>query len=334
VKYVPSIIKLSDIPVSDKAREKFADLAPDTEIIRKGFVTKEMNLDPVNRTMKQYISTLDIDWEGEVLLPDGMNDAHFTGVVMYAHDYMSLPIGTSQWMKKDPKGVISQARIGTHPEAEAFYTTVFIDGIPISASVGFVRDEKAYKPGMGFYADGAEAEESAKVYGEALKKWKEQYRVAYGKTPKGEPSIITSKWSLLEYSMVPVPMNPGVNQDVKTKALIKKAVDAGFIVEDEPEIKTMTSEEYVAEEIKAGRMFDFKAALDEIIERLDEMDDRLTVIEEPEEKIEDDPKEDKSITIRESEKVSLSKEEIGALVQDAATKAVTQFRNIKRGRMD
>lgn len=322
MKYVPSIIKLSDIPLSEKAQEKMTGVPIESEVIRKGFVPKQMNLDPEKRTMKNYISTLDIDWEGEVLLPKGMDKAHFPGGVLWAHDYMSLPIGSSLWMDTDSKGIISETKIGTHPEAEAFYTAIFVDKIPMSTSVGFVRTEKAFKPGAGYFVQ--DEESNAQAWEKALKDWRKQYKGAYGKDAEGEPTIITTKWALLEYSMVPVPMNPGVNQDVRSKALIKKALDSGIVTEDAIEGYGFTDE---TEENKN----DLKDALDEIIKRLDDIDERLFTIEETKDAAEvtvtvpDPPK---------AEKINLTKEELVALVQSTVKEAEKTYRKMKSGRMN
>lgn len=152
---------------------------PDTadEFIRKFYICEvEKGKDKQGEedgTTVAYISTKDIDRDGEVLEPEGAELKFFrkNPVVMFGHDYSQLPVGKAQWIKTDEKGLIAKTEWAPTQLGEDL-KKLYNNGFMRAFSVGFIPRE---------WVDGDK---------------------------DGEPKRTYKKWDLLEYSAVPVPANP------------------------------------------------------------------------------------------------------------------------------
>lgn len=220
-------------------RMKLKDVFPQIELseeveedhiyIRKGYETKSQEVDEEEKTIVNYINTLAVDRDNEVILPRGgiLTDYKNNNVVLWAHQYSILPIGKSLWIKKDKKGLISKTKYANHEEADKVYH-YRKDGFPLAESIGFIP-LIFVSTGKGWYP-----ESDPEDWENALKEWIEEYRAAYGKKPKLEPDAIVTKWLLLEYSDVPVPSNPEALELAISKGLMtdrRKQIDADNVEE-------------------------------------------------------------------------------------------------------
>lgn len=105
----------------------FEDIARDIEQFSKGlpkdFTYRRMakapakfNLDVGSRSDISTITTDAKDRDGEVVLPMGGDWTDYNNVVMFAHQYDQLPVGSCKWMKASPDGVIACTQYATKPE--------------------------------------------------------------------------------------------------------------------------------------------------------------------------------------------------------------------------
>jgi len=217
-------------------RETFSDSDLDEmPFIRKGLVLTldDLEFDIGERTEVAKISTLALDRDNEVLLPEGADWRHFleNPVVPYAHDYSSLPVGRSLWVKLDsktaPTTLIAKTRYATaaaNPIGEQVFQ-LHREGILTAKSVGFIPT--AWKSPID---DG---------WGDTVISWRSRRDdmlamkgIEKGRRPKEpDPQLIYTKWTLLEYSPVPVPSNPEAVSMAISKGILteEEAIARGFI---------------------------------------------------------------------------------------------------------
>ena len=202
---------------------------------RKGFELSAADLEiiPGERSEISKISTMALDRDREVLLPEGADLRFFrtNPVVPYAHDYHGLPIGVSKWVKIDnkatPTTLIAKTKYASkeaNPFAEQVYLLI-IEGILRAKSVGFIP-LKWNRPGDDDWV-------------EAVNSWRSRREVMLGKkTQEADPERIYTKWVLLEYSPVPIPSNPEALQLAMKKGILTldQARSGGFIQGDDIEI--------------------------------------------------------------------------------------------------
>ena len=195
---------LNEIPeqLSDLAKEY--DLEQ-VELVQKGAVIpeRELEIDVDERTVVKYVSTISVDRDGDIILPDGgqINDFAKNPVILYAHKHGAdmfgggndtLPIGKDVWIKADKFGIKAKQKYANHQLADDIFQ-MHVDGFALASSIGFIPLEYVRNDGS--------------------KEWKEtakHVRDKYGMSPKDIKSakIIFTKWYLLEHSDVPVPSNP------------------------------------------------------------------------------------------------------------------------------
>ena len=169
-------LKLFDID-PEKAKA-YADTmgckAEDVEYVRKGLVATDVQFDEGEHAAVSYITTRDIDRDGEIVEPMGADLEAYrkNPVVLFGHNYHELPIGKNLWIKQDDKGLIAKTQYANHEFAQTVYN-YRKDGFPLAQSIGFIPMQWEDSPGD-------------------VKGCRRRY----------------SKWALLEYSDVPVPANP------------------------------------------------------------------------------------------------------------------------------
>jgi HK97 family phage prohead protease len=143
-------------------------------VLRKEFIS-EVEAGEDDRTIKFIISTGDPDREKDVISPDGWNTSNYlkNPVVLFAHDYGSLPVARATNVRLDGSNLIAEAEFADaalNPMAEQVYQ-MLRQGYLRGASVGFRPLEFQYNEQRG--------------------------------------GVDFAKQELLEFSVVPVPANPG-----------------------------------------------------------------------------------------------------------------------------
>jgi len=196
--------------VFDKIPEQLSDLAKEysleeVELIQKGAVIpeRELEIDEEERTVVKYVSTISVDRDGDIILPDGgqIKDFAKNPVILYAHKHGAdmfgggndtLPIGKDVWIKADKFGIKAKQKYANHQLANDIFQ-MHVDGFALASSIGFIPLEYVRNDGS--------------------REWKETAKYVkdkYGMSAKDIKSakIIFTKWYLLEHSDVPVPSNP------------------------------------------------------------------------------------------------------------------------------
>ena len=186
-------LKLKDINPGFAASvsKKYGIKEEDVVLIRKGLVPVDVKIDESEQSIISYITTGAVDRDREIVDPNGgiFDDYAANPVVLFGHDYRSLPIGRNEWIKRDEKGLIAKTIYAKHEEAQKIYN-YRKDGFPLAESIGFVPLETVEF-----------SEEERANNGGARRKY--------------------TKWILLEYSDVAVPSNPEALQLAIAKGLVK-----------------------------------------------------------------------------------------------------------------
>ncbi len=189
--------KLKDIfpqiASSVNTRLKSYDINPDAaEFIRKGIIPRDMRFEDDENAVISYITTNAKDRDNEIIDPKGaiLEDYEAHPVVLFGHDYYSLPIGKCTSIKRDNKGLIAKTKYYNKGMGQEVFDYRKA-GFPMAESIGFIPLE--YKR----YEDG-DASEDAK---------------------NGVQRKYT-KWVLLEYSDVPIPSNPEALMLAISKGLV------------------------------------------------------------------------------------------------------------------
>ena len=136
------------------------------------------------------ISTIDVDRDNEVLIPEGCDLTGYkkTPTVLFGHNYNGIPVGVSKWQKiADRQGISSRTEYFSSDFARDVCEAAV--GGALANSVGFIPIK---------WVDKGFNEEPSKEYKELI----EKYNI------KGLPRRIFTRWHLLEYSKVPVAANP------------------------------------------------------------------------------------------------------------------------------
>ena len=143
-------------------------------LLRKEFVT-EIEAGADDRTIKFIISTGSADREKDIINPTGWDTANYlkNPVVLFAHDYNSLPVARTTSLRQEGDTLIAEAEFADeslNPAAEQVYQ-MLRQGYLRGASVGFRPLTFQYNEDRG--------------------------------------GVDFEKQELLEFSVVPVPANPG-----------------------------------------------------------------------------------------------------------------------------
>lgn len=165
------------------------------EVKRVGTATglDAFKLSEGERAIVQYISTRDVDRDGEVIMPRGMILSEFMKApqVFWAHNYGEPPIGSDDAIEADDYGVKAKTRYATTQRANDLWT-LRKEGHLRTASIGFVPLESVSVRDSGFN----------RLADNCMRDWAEF------KQTRERCIRITSKALLLEHSDVGVPCNP------------------------------------------------------------------------------------------------------------------------------
>ena len=130
---------------------KAIEAAPGTEFVRKHYIGKAPDLQTGERALIAYVSTEDIDRDGEVILTKGIDLKFFrkNPVILWGHDHGGLPVGKAEWIKRGTAGttnaLVAKAVFAEHSLADEVWT-LYKNGFLKAFSIGFIvtnyRDPK------------------------------------------------------------------------------------------------------------------------------------------------------------------------------------------------
>lgn len=197
-----------------------------TPFIRKGYVTQKAEVDVKERSRVVQVTTGGVDRDNEIVRPDGVMLEQYlmNPVVLFGHDYHSIPVGKCEWIKRNTKGLFAKTVYNKTALAQEIYALA-VDGFPLAVSIGFVPLEYINRGNPEFQKEIDDCIKNGWVTKDAA----ESVRCIY------------TKVLLLEYSDVPVPSNPEALQIAVSKGWVKPETAAKNLTEKEK--KEMTLEE-------------------------------------------------------------------------------------------
>lgn len=155
---------------------------------RKASTGETQEVDVTARTEISVITTNSIDADREVINPQGIVTTRFLAnpVVLYCHDYHSLPIGKCQWLKPVENGI--KAKSWYPPRPKDFPDAWFSD-----TCLALIQAEVCKGKSIGFVE---------------LKSHVPTQQEIDARPELVDCKRIIDQWELLEYSVVAVPNNP------------------------------------------------------------------------------------------------------------------------------
>jgi hypothetical protein len=183
------------MPVQDLPADEAARPASAPGVVRKAFVPEETNFTPGETSDVSWITTDVVDHEGDVVVAAGIDYQSVfmkTRVVMAVHDYQRWPVGTCDWIKMASgrgakgkfTGLVAKTQYDEDPDAQRLFGMVK-RGLVRGKSIGF-RPPEDVRPGEWGPPTSHELR--------ARPDWAGAKRVI-------------RRAVMLEYSVVPVPMN-------------------------------------------------------------------------------------------------------------------------------
>jgi hypothetical protein len=192
---------------------------PDFKYRRVAKSAHDFSVDEGSRCDVSYITTDDVDREGEVVLPNGIDRAKYNGVVTLAHDYRALPVGSNWWIRPQEKdarhGLLARTHYppkpadwGDAPWMPSAILHLMQQPVPTCTgkSIGFIP----------LNIRGATIEEKSK-------------------RPELKDAPIVDRSVLLEYAVAPVPCNASAEMVSVSKAL-RESVEKGIFNKDTADI--------------------------------------------------------------------------------------------------
>jgi len=252
IQMVTEVIQAKEAPklvteIFEKYVEEFsAEYKENPVFVRKSFVSKDdakFEIEPGERAAIRWVSTIHLDRDCEILMPDGCRLAEFRKApqVLWGHDYRMPPIGRDAWIKKwpkeNPKGILAKTIYATTPMGEEIWTLVK-GGFLRTSSVGFIPLKSVRNGEQGF----DKLCDKIELSGLTL-------------SDRSKIRRIYTDWLLLEHSDVSVPANINalnvavgkgleLSEDLlKELGIDKDDVEAAKALETEREDTTVEEEE-------------------------------------------------------------------------------------------
>jgi HK97 family phage prohead protease len=162
------------------------------------------------------LTTVSVDRDGEVLIPQGMNSKEYekNPVLFYNHDYAN-PIGTVKRLKRTQDAVVGELKFAKRPDNyqgdffPQFVETLVKQGVIKGVSVGFVAEN-------GGQRIASKADRSR--FGSGIKR-------------------VFNKWKLLEVSIAPLPANQDALIEAVGKGIVSPMQVKAFCGFDVPQPK-------------------------------------------------------------------------------------------------
>lgn len=209
------------------------------ESIRKRLHAETKDIGRGDRIVRFVISTMDVDREGDVMIPQGCNTADFdkSPTVFWNHDY-DRPIAKSVKFTREADRLLSDTEFPRRPEGhvgEWFPDTVLAlirEGVINGVSIGFTPSASGMRKAT---------PTDVKQFGDGCKR-------------------VFTMWNLLEYSVAPLPANQNALQLAYTKGAISAAACKSLF-----DVDVVTEAASVASEVVA----DVVDAVDEVAASVD-----------------------------------------------------------------
>ena len=181
----------------------------DAVVLRKGHSAVVKKLERGSRRAVQYVSTYDLDRDGEILDPAGaiLEPFRKNPVVLWGHNYAEPPIGSDLEIGPDGYGILADSQYATTERAREIFT-LKQEGHLRTQSVGLI-------PVQTIERDGGRA--WRKAVDERIETWGVDASHFEG------ADRIVSKWIMLEHSDVSVPSNPNALAVAVSKGLTLSA---------------------------------------------------------------------------------------------------------------
>jgi hypothetical protein len=225
-----------DIPKIFK--DSLGTLDPTDEITRKEVPARLLRFEEGETAIVGVISDLRKDRDDEVVLPEGMDDKNYSGVVLWQHDYWreDIPHARSLYRevlpKSNPYQIIAKTKYLVGLSDLGFKVYEYRkDENPMGQSIGFRARERLRRGETG-YDD---------LYKEWVKRVKAMLKAEKIKATDNEfsePYAFITKWELWEYSDVFIGSNPDALQIAVSKGIVTPAEAkrlADFTPEDPPD---------------------------------------------------------------------------------------------------
>lgn len=216
------------------ARIKEAYPDGDAPILRRAYVPKDLDFDTDEKAIVGIINSIAKDWYDEVILPEGVIQDYYSGIVLWNHDYMreGTPHARSQWIKPNTKRKPTHllGKTEYHVELSSLAKEIYIyreKKHPLGQSIGFLPLEWSKKGDTGWkdiYED----------WRERLLTWRREQGIPKSSIDVTEPYKIYTRWILLEYSDVLMPANADCVAIAVSNGWIEPDDAKKFIVDDMP----------------------------------------------------------------------------------------------------
>lgn len=113
----PRGFKMSEaIARAVEAAQKTAPKGKEFEFRRVAKSADDFQLDAGSRTDVSVITTDDVDRDRDVVIPSGIDTTQYNGVVTWAHQYDSIPMGRCLWIKAKDNGLIAKTQYAAKPK--------------------------------------------------------------------------------------------------------------------------------------------------------------------------------------------------------------------------
>lgn len=167
-----------------------------TELKRQPQPTKEQlaTLKDGEQAIIQYVSTRDVDRDGDIMVPEGAVLKEFLKApqVCEGHDYQKPPIAKDEWIEPNEYGLMAKTVYAPTPRGQEFFA-LRKGGFLSTSSIGFITLESVWRDQTGF--------------DKLLKGLQSKYSELTEKASENVRRIVT-KWLMLEHSDVTIPANP------------------------------------------------------------------------------------------------------------------------------
>lgn len=114
----------------------------DIQLIRKGYEVKIEDQDDEERTITARVSTADVDRDGEIVEPKGieLKDYRSNPVLAWCHKYDHPAVGKALWSQTDKNGLICKFKFAETQFADDLYQ-LYKGGFMKAFSIGFIPVE-------------------------------------------------------------------------------------------------------------------------------------------------------------------------------------------------